>query len=132
LSLTARSQPKRRTIEAPDPGVLVPGEFGDVALGKVRRQIEVPRISLTAPRTALEGAEAIARDAGQLGRAERVAGVARGLAAADAELAMALHALDELETAESDHTSVTHAPATLEIPRLNDDRHHDARREESA
>lgn len=112
--MKVRSQPKRRPIEAADPGVLVPGELGDVALGKVRRQIEVPRTSISAPRAALEGTEAVARAAGQLGRAERAAQVARRLAAAEAELAMALHALDELAEAELDHILVRHAAATLE------------------
>lgn len=112
MSPKARSQAKLRPIDPPDPGVLVPGEFGDVALGKVRRQIEVPRVSLAAPRTALEECAAIAQAAGQLGRAERVAEVVRRLAAADAELATALDALDELGRAEADHTQVMHATAS--------------------
>ena len=94
MSAKAKTQAANlRPILPPDPGVLVPGASGDVALGKIRRQIEVPLDSLKAPMGALAGAAGVAHDAGQLGWAERVMAVTRRLGAADAELAEALAAL---------------------------------------
>jgi hypothetical protein len=101
VSVKAKTQAaKLRPIPPPDPGVLVPGASGDVALGRIRRQIEVPRASLGAPMVALAGAAGVAHDAGQLAPAERVMAVTRRLEAADAGLAEALAALAELEGSE--------------------------------
>jgi hypothetical protein len=73
MSAKGSTQPaKLRPIPPPDPGVLVPGVADDVALGRIRRQIEVPRASLKAPVSALAGAAGVAHEAGQLARAERV------------------------------------------------------------
>lgn len=88
---------KLRPIEPPDPGVLLPGVIGDVALGRIRRQIEVPRQGLVAPTSALSGTAGIVHAAGQLARAERVMAVVRRLGEAEAAIAGALAALDELE-----------------------------------
>lgn len=86
-----------RPIAAPAPGLLIPGSEGDVALGKVRRQIEVPASALLAPSEALLGAGEVATAAGQQHRAQLIGAVVDRLAAARVELAAALTALDELE-----------------------------------
>lgn len=100
MNAKSKQAPKVRPIPPSDPGVLVPGVLGDVALGKIRRQIEVPMASLAAPLDALSGAASVAHDAGQLARAERVRAVTRRLGVAGAELTEALAALDELERSE--------------------------------
>lgn len=86
-----------RPIAAPAPGLLIPGAEGDVALGKVRRQVEVPASSLLAPLEALLGAVDVTTAAGQQHRAQLIGAVVKRLSAARVELAAALTALDELE-----------------------------------
>jgi hypothetical protein len=88
-----------------EPGVLLPGQAGDVALRKVRRQIEVPRASLDAPRLAMAGVVDVARATrvGLLGSTtggEHLAIAVRdGLSEAQQSLDRALAALDQLEKA---------------------------------
>jgi hypothetical protein len=96
---------KPRPIPQPDPGILLPGETGDVALGKVRRQIEVPRVSLDAPRLALLSVLHVAYAAsgepvGDTTQGERLtAALMHRLEEAQEALDQALRALDQLELA---------------------------------
>ncbi|HEX9530600.1 MAG TPA: hypothetical protein VF954_05645 [Acidimicrobiales bacterium] len=92
--------PAPKPLLPPGPGILLPGASGDVDTGKIRRQLEVPERATEAPLTALEGAEAVARQAGRLDRADRLGEVVRRVASAHASLAGALAALSEFERAE--------------------------------
>lgn len=84
-------------IPPPDPGRLLPGPRGDVAVGKVRRQIEVQSTALIAPADALRGVIQVAHDSGQDQRAQLATTVVGKIEAARVMLAGALAALEDLE-----------------------------------
>lgn len=99
MSPKTRPAPPKPTagIPPPDPGRLLPGPRGDVALGKVRRQIEVQSTALMAPSDALQGVAEVARATGHDERAQLANAVLGKVEAARMMLAGALAALDDLE-----------------------------------
>lgn len=94
-------RPAAKAQLAPPPvGLLIPGADGDVSTGKTRRQIEVPLNALGAPLTALAGAAAVARAAGQSWRGMQLGVIVGELLAAQEALRDALSHLASLETEE--------------------------------